>query len=419
MAMLDEEPAPAPVVLLSAGSEVTTVALVEELREAGAKIVLASFGQRSLFAGSPHIKAYVEIAWPDDPRRAAEAVLAFTRPLAAASQAKLVAFATDDAVLRMLHEYRADLEETLCVPRAAGLSRGGLDKAELADFLIQQGLGDLVPATVVLDAASELERAIEKLGPELVVKPAHKPYRADLALDATGRKLLASWEYRSSADFCRALERNWAFSDRWIAQARLHPPRDGEVVLWIVRSDSGDMVAISAEARWKHPTVGGTACHVETRANPEAERVGRRLAEAIDLRGLAEFEFMLDPSGGLRMLDCNVRPWLQVGLARAAGLPVAALTWQSLSGRRALPVGFKSNGGTYSWIMIERLLLSVLAGSAGARLPAMIRVLGLTYRADYVAVHGTTLSGVRRAWAVRMLGAVARGMRRSVVGRRA
>jgi hypothetical protein len=215
---------PTPVVLLSAGSELITVSLVEELREAGAPIALASFGRRSLFADTPYLAAYVEIPWGADSARVAEALLAFTRPLARSSRGRLVVFATDDAVLRLLMDHRLLLEETLCVPRANALAMGGLDKAEFFEFLARRGLGELGARTLVLKSPAELEQALRELGPEIVVKPALKPYRSELTLDVSGRKLLASWEYTSFEAFAKALSSQWAFSERWIAQPRLATP---------------------------------------------------------------------------------------------------------------------------------------------------------------------------------------------------
>jgi hypothetical protein len=403
-----KQPEPRPVVLLSAGSEVITVSLVEELREAGAPIALVSFGRPSLFADTPYLAAHVEIPWEPDSARVAEALLAFTRPLARSSQGRLVVFATDDAVLRLLMDHRLLLEETLYVPRANALAMGGLDKAEFFEFLARRGLGELGAPTLVLKSPAELEQALRELGPEIVVKPALKPYRSDLALDVTGRKLLASWEYASVEAFAAALSSQWGFSERWIAQPRLATPAGGEAVVWVVRVASGEIRLLSAVAGWKHPPVGGTGCWVQTRPNAMLEEVSRRLADAIELNGLAEFEFLSDESGTFRVLECNARPWLQVALARASGLPVAAITWRALSGGEPMPLPPSPSPRARSWVMVERLLLSVATGAAGPRSEALRRVLGLVRDADYVAIYGTSLRGIRRAWVGRMLRALAR-----------
>lgn len=399
---------PRPVVLLSAGSEVITVSLVEELREAGAPIAVVSFGRHSLFADAPYLAAYVELAWEDDSARVAEALLAFTRPLAQRAQGRLVVFATDDAVLRLLMDHRALLEETLCVPRAKALVMGGLDKAEFFEFLARHGLAELGAPTLVLKSPVEVEKALRELGPEIVVKPALKPYQSELALDVTGRKLLASWEYPSVEAFGAAVSSQWPFSERWIAQPRLATPEGGEAVVWVVRVASGEVRLLSAVAGWKHPPVGGTGCWVQTRPNAVIEEAGRRLAEIIELNGLAEFEFLSDSSGKFRVLECNARPWLQVALARVSGLPVAAMTWRAFSGGEPVPLPPNPPARARSWVMVERLLLSVASGAAGPRRAALRRVLGLVRDADYVAMYGTALPGIRGAWLRRMSRAVLR-----------
>ncbi|MET0414387.1 MAG: hypothetical protein ABW217_23955 [Polyangiaceae bacterium] len=400
-------PLAAPVLLLSAGSEVITLSLVEELARAGAPIALAAFGRTSLLARSPRLHAYREITWPDAPERAVRALSDWLGPIAERARAPLVAFATDDAVLRLLLEQRRELEPYVLVPRAHALAMSGLDKAELFEFLRAHGAAELSPPSCVLDSLADLPGAIERLGPELVLKPALKPYRVELALDRAGRKLLASWEYETSQAFQRALAASWDFSPRWLAQARMHAPPEGEAVVYVVRVPGGETRLVSAVARWKHPPVGGTGCVVETLPNPELEAAARRLAELIDLRGLAELEYLIDDSGSFKLLDVNARPWLQVALAGVAGLPVAALTWQALAGG-ALELPPDPTGRSRSWVMPERLLLSLVAGGPGSRFAAARRALGYVLRADYVPVHQSALGGVRRAWYGRMLRALLR-----------
>lgn len=404
-------PVDAPVLLLSAGSEVITLSLVEELARAGAPIALAAFGQTSLLARSSCLYAYCEIAWPDTPEHAVRALIDWLGPIVERAGAPLVAFATDDAVLRLLLEHRRELEPYLLVPRAHALSMSGLDKAELFEFLCAQGAAELAPPSCVLQSLAELPAAIARLGPELVLKPALKPYRIDLALDRAGRKLLATWEYETAESFRRALADSWDFSPRWLAQARLHAPPDGEAVVYVIRVPGGETRLVSAVARWKHPPVGGTGCVVETLPNPALEAAARRLAELIDLQGLAEFEYLVDDSGSFKVLDVNVRAWLQVALAGVAGLPVAALTWRALAGG-TLELPPDPTGRSRSWVMPERLLLSLVAGSPSSRFVAARRALGYVARADYVPVHHSALGGVRRAWYGRMLRALLRRLRR-------
>jgi hypothetical protein len=62
--------------------------------------------------------------------------------------------------------------------------------------------------------------------------------------------------------------------------------------------------------------------------------------------------------------------------------------------------------------MNERMLLGALSSSGRARREALLRALHLVRTADYIAIYGTALGGVRRAWVLRMLSALLRRVRR-------
>ncbi|HEY2408470.1 MAG TPA: hypothetical protein VGI10_20835 [Polyangiaceae bacterium] len=397
-----------PALLLSAGSEVVSVSLAEELAACGVPFALISFGQNSVLAGVPELVAYERVEWPASSQSALAAILRFASPLAERAGSALPVFATDDATLRLLLEHRSVVEHVLRIPRATALRSGGLDKAEFFDFLRANGLADLCPRSVTIRHPRELREAFDELGTDVVIKPTLKPFRAQLALDTSGRKLLAASAYASPAELSAALTANWSFSDAWLVQERLQTPPEGEAVAWVARSKHGQIRQISAVERWKHPRVGGTGCWLETRVDPEIDLAGRRLAEALGLEGLAEFPFLKDSSGAWRVLECNPRAWLQVALARIAGRPLAAFTWATLCDREANGNGFSQPPVQRTWISAELLLLAAASGNYGSRSSSFGTALGLLKRADYTAMHSSPWGFVQRAWVRRVGGKLVR-----------
>ena len=78
---------------------------------------------------------------------------------------------------------------------------------------------------------------------------------------------------------------------------------------------------------------GHSSSYVETTTEPEVERLGARLLEAMRFTGLAEVELKRDlRDGTLRVLDVNPRVWTWHPLGARAGVDFPFLLWRALSG---------------------------------------------------------------------------------------
>lgn len=74
---------------------------------------------------------------------------------------------------------------------------------------------------------------------------------------------------------------------------------------------------------------GYTSTFVESIDAPDVECAGRRIVEAMQLTGLVEVEFKLDPRDNrLKLLDINARPWTWIGLGSHTGVDFPWLAWQ-------------------------------------------------------------------------------------------
>jgi hypothetical protein len=364
-------------------------------------LAVISLGGKSLLQDvSPDI-LYAELTWPPvDPMHIVEILRKQLVDWGASELDPWPIFATEDGGLRLLLEHRQSLKHIACYGFARRLdSYGGLDKAELFNYLSLNGCQDLIAPTVVIHSPEQIELATEKLGNDCVIKPSLKP----LSMQLTGMsaKAFMSRDYASHESLVDALRLAWEVSNLWLVQSRLENPPEGEVVFWAARDEHGGLVGMAAVEKWKQPKSGGTGCWVITRNAfiNELTPIVKKILDCIDFVGICELEFLLDYQNKWRLLELNPRPWLQIGLARVSGVPLALMAHQIVLGGCVSAAHPKND---ISWVNVERLLLATISSEQRPKWLAIKNAARALLNANAVAIYGSTLPHVRRRWLLRM-----------------
>ena len=100
----------------------------------------------------------------------------------------------------------------------------------------------------------------------------------------------------------------------------------------------------------QYPPEFGLGCIVRLEPNPDVERLGKRLLEALSFEGTAEVEFKRHiPSGEYRLIEVNPRHWDQHALGLTCGVNLAWIAYRDqVLGDRMEPVA--PDGRRGSWV---------------------------------------------------------------------
>jgi len=100
----------------------------------------------------------------------------------------------------------------------------------------------------------------------------------------------------------------------------------------------------------------GEACYHITDWNPEVRDLGLKLFRHVRLRGLGNVEFKRDlRDGKLKIIECNARFTAANALVKAAGLDLALLSYNKLTGR-PLPAMDRYRSGLTLWLPTQDFL---------------------------------------------------------------
>lgn len=397
--MLDDADSVAPpAIIFSGGSETVTSALVDEFAHYSIPFRIVHQGAKGLFKGLVPDDCYREMRWP--PTRFDESV-AELRGILGEFRAEAgdlgPIFPTEDGGLRFLLQACPQLPHYVSMSRANALSWGGLDKAELFEYLSMSPAASLCAETMTIVRIDQIEQAVSELGGDCIAKPSLKPCSMDLG--GMRGKTVGLRQVGGAVEGRDDLAASWSVAERWVVQQRLRAvDGHGEVVWYGCHSRTRGIVAsCTAIEKWKQPRSGGTACWVTLDGHwkSELDRMAASILGVLEFDGLVEMAYLQDRRGELRLLELNPRPWLQVGLPGRCGLPLAVASYRCLSGRGEELAQTVSMG---SWVSPERLLLSALSGEHGYRLPALFRAMTLIVRADVRAVWDSPLPGLRSRW---------------------
>ena len=106
----------------------------------------------------------------------------------------------------------------------------------------------------------------------------------------------------------------------------------------------------------RHPENMGEGCYHVTDWSPDVRDMGLKFFHHVKLRGLGNVEFKRDPRDGqLKIIECNARFTAANCLVKAAGLDLAVLTYNKLTGR-PLPAVDTYRSGLTLWLPIQDFL---------------------------------------------------------------
>lgn len=397
-------------VIFSGGAEIVSVSIAQALESAGMPYAVISLVRHSLLR---HAKGCVSLTDLSnvvaDPPRLRERLLDVLAQLSERAGRRVVVFATEDGSLRCLNEFAPDVLKVAEFPRAKALRYGGLDKAELFEYLAASAAARHIPPTEVIDDIEQARGALLRLGGDAVFKPALKPLNMDLS-SMRGAKIVTRANARESeASLLERLSRAWPMSQKWVVQSRLQPYEMGERGIWAVR-DTGGLASMEFVERWKFPAQGGSGCWVETQHGDSFVPAAVSILDAIDYVGLAELPFLRDAAGQGRLLEINARAWLQIGLAEGSGMPMLLRTLHALSGEPFVAEPSRMRATT--WINIERALMAAANGSQGARLTAFASLGKAVMRRPIFAIYSSSVRGVKISWLGRVCAAAWNRLRR-------
>ncbi|MHA1600109.1 MAG: carboxylate--amine ligase [Alphaproteobacteria bacterium] len=106
----------------------------------------------------------------------------------------------------------------------------------------------------------------------------------------------------------------------------------------------------------RYPENMGEGCYHVTDWSPDVRDMGLKFFRHVKLRGLGNVEFKRDPRDGkLKIIECNARFTAANCLVKAAGLDLALLTYNKLTGR-PLPTVDSYRSGQTLWLPIQDFL---------------------------------------------------------------
>jgi len=389
-----------PAVIFSGGSEIVALSVAEALFTHHIPLIVIGMGKRSLIRDLPNVIAYRQITWPPVSKDLAIQELIRTFKKLGQYTQPLPVFPTEDGGLRLLLEAKEALSPFLNIPNTPHLSMGGLDKAEFFEFLKNKGCENYLAPTIVLHSPEEAYKAFEQLGEDVVFKPALKPFSMEMA-SMSSKVITAQSLQDNPAKIMARLEKAWQISPRWVAQKRLIS-LSGEALWWGIRTQHGQLIDTTAYERWKQPKMGGSGCWVEMKPISELQGTANTILNALDFHGIAEIPFLENKDNKWQVIEFNPRPWLQVGLPEAAGLPLVLNLYLDMI-NSPLPSSSFSPKQNVQWVNPERMLIAALSGDYDSKLKALSQAIKVILKADYKTIYSTPFTGIRRRWIARML----------------
>ena len=346
-----------PVVILGAGSNITTLAAARCFTQVDVPVlVLDSDGHTALLSRSRHVhRVYPCGALPHDPQGFLRRLERLGRTLRREVGDRVLLLPTHDTGLHLCAENLGDLRRCFVLPGDPG-------REELLRFFDKArffaALGEPVghaPPTLWFAAPEQLRSAAGEFTYPVILKPAYKD---------VGQQHARTWKakavrVRGPAEL---VQRTHAFFPPagLIVQEYLDCPEGEEVCWWGYRKHDGTITGMTACEMHKYPRVGGTGTLVRSQLVPEVDTRAREILTRLDFHGLCELPFLPDRSTGQYLvLECNPRCWLQLGLMWRCGLNAPLQAYQEHTGIDCGAGGETALDGL-TWISPEYDLLRCL-----------------------------------------------------------
>jgi len=387
------------IVILSGGAESVSLAVAESLWHQGLQYAVISIVRDSLLYSLPGCVSFTTIwSFGLDSKTAGRRLRACLQSIHNDVNNKLIVLPTEDDTLFLLNSCRDEIESVARFSTARYLQLGGLDKAELFQYLQERGFDELIVPTIEISCPDQAFKAMELFGNDAVFKPAFKPW--SVTLGTSGAKVISQSDYYESPErIVQQLGEVWSLGDRWIVQQRMDTRSGAEKSACIVRGDRVGGCEVSEI--YKYPSMGGSAVFVQSVSTRALMPFAEKIAIEIGLVGMCEMTFLPDSAGHPRLVELNTRPWLQIELIEKSGYPIVQETIRALQG---LPLeADESQIEPHEWIQIERFVLGWLVGSMSPRWQSLKRVFKSIRSGAVFAIYSSKLPGVKARWVKKIL----------------
>jgi|GEM_PF-3361045 len=386
-------------VILSGGSEMVTLGLVEALLDQNIEVVIVELGISSILRNEARIKSFFHWEWPCANNLAGASALEeiASASLASKSFENIFLFASEDGGMRLIADNAATLRERFLFTTCRNLASCGYDKLEVFRCLQASAASKYCARFLELDSFADVENGLGDLGDSFVVKPSRKSFTVDIP--AWNSKIFEI--DRSTPDYpdtLSALGRSWGSAATWVAQERLIRPPEGEFECYGVRDEFGDFRCTTAVEIVKYPDSGGGGCFVVLTPIAEISRIGYEVAEALDLIGLCEMSFLRSSTGSWKLVEANCRPWLQIALPEAAGFPIVRLACQALRGSALSDIQYPVVFAKTFWCWPERLLQRAFASPWRRRFSEIFGAFSMIIKSDIRVPYSSTIGGSTSLW---------------------
>ncbi len=270
---------------------------------------------------------------PDSRDQPAE-LLAYLIRLAGELGDRPVLFPTRDHDVVFIDRHRDAIERCFrtCQPAGDVLDRV-MNKWRLVQAAAACGTG--VPRTWLLEGPADLPQVLEQGADAfpMVIKPAYAyQWRlGDRWERAGGSK---GWRVTTPAELADAYGRLSDVGGKIMVQEIVPGPTEHLHIVGGYAS-AGGLVrgCFAARKRLQEPPDFGTGVVVESYDCPDLQRDAIRLIGALQLGGLFEIEYKLDPRDGVRkLIEINTRHWDQHELGVPLGVNVSRLAYADLCG---------------------------------------------------------------------------------------
>lgn len=293
------------------GGYVNGYSIVRALHEGGVRDIAVLDTRRGIATYSRHVSEWIVVPEGN------AAYLAALRRLGAEG-APLVLFPTNDRHLEILHALYDELQGTCFIPLNPANTPSAMRKDH--QYAWCEKLGVPRPQSVRLATPSDLAQ-LDALAPPVIVKPAT---REDMT-KAVFRNLRARDPIELAA-IRPKVEAALQGGTPLVASEIVPGPSSQIYAYTCYRSKQGRILAEwSGRKLSQYPDDFGVFGSASNEAPEAVSDLGRRLVEGMDLQGIVEPEFKLDPRDGqLKLMEVNLRSmmWHRVGQLDGVNLPL-------------------------------------------------------------------------------------------------
>lgn len=323
-------------VFVTDGQTLAALAITRSLGRKGFDVHVGEFFSYNLTSFSKHVTESVEYPIPEEePNRFLEVLLARLRE---GDYEFLVPVRDDTTRLISKHKDEISKHVRLYLADYEKIERLN-DKGET--IKIAQEVGVPTPKTYFP----------ERTDPAAIKRDAKYPILIRPRVSSGSRGIT---RVETPAEFDRAFE---AVSREYgTPMIQEYVEKSGYTTACMLFDDEGAVASFSYERRKEYPLSGGPTVVGVSHDDPTAKEYSRRLLNAVDWKGPAEIEFILDEAGEPRLLEVNPRFWTPVGLAIRSGVDFPYLLYRLAAGVDVEPVTEYDVGVTYRSVFPNEIL---------------------------------------------------------------